>query len=286
MRTIDIVCPIYKNLDQLERLYSLLQKQVDVEIANYVFPLTISDDKELDEKIKAFLKEHNIIYFEVTKDEFSHSLTREKAIRDYCKSDVVVLCSQDVIFFEEHALSRISKAINDEVVYAYGKQICTKKTIERYIREKNYPKESQIISSDDIEKLQLMAFFASDAFSALNRKVFVKINGYQGYNVMMAEDMLYSKFVLDAGYKKAYVAEAVVEHSHKFTLKQLYNRYYETGKFHKEVNLFNQYKAEDSGLKLAMYVLGQALKHFNIPVLFRWLPDMSARYLGMRKGKK
>ena len=286
MRTIDIVCPIYKNFDQLERLYSLLQKQVDVEIANYVFPLTISDDKEVDEKIKTFLKEHNIIYFEVTKDEFSHSLTREKAIRDYCKSDVVVLCSQDVIFFEEHALSRISEAINDEVVYAYGKQICTKKTIERYIREKNYPKESQIISSDDIEKLQLMAFFASDAFSALNRKVFIKINGYQGYNVMMAEDMLYSKFVLDAGYKKAYVAEAEVEHSHKFTLKQLYNRYYETGKFHKEVNLFNQYKAEDSGLKLAMYVLGQALKHFNIPVLFRWLPDMSARYLGMRKGKK
>ena len=286
MRTIDIVCPIYKNFDQLERLYSLLQKQVDVEIANYVFPLTISDDKEVDEKIKAFLKEHNIIYFEVTKDEFSHSLTREKAIRDYCKSDVVVLCSQDVIFFEEHALSRISEAINDEVVYAYGKQICTKKTIEKYIREKNYPKESQIISSDDIEKLQLMAFFASDAFSALNRKVFIKINGYQGYNVMMAEDMLYSKFVLDAGYKKAYVAEAEVEHSHKFTLKQLYNRYYETGKFHKEVNLFNQYKAEDSGLKLAMYVLGQALKHFNIPVLFRWLPDMSARYLGMRKGKK
>lgn len=286
MRTIDIVCPIYKNFDQLERLYSLLQKQVDVEIANYVFPLTISDDKEVDEKIKAFLKEHNIIYFEVAKDEFSHSLTREKAIRDYCKSDVVVLCSQDVIFFEEHALSRISEAINDEVVYAYGKQICTKKTIERYIREKNYPKENQIISSDDIEKLQLMAFFASDAFSALNRKVFIKINGYQGYNVMMAEDMLYSKFVLDAGYKKAYVAEAEVEHSHKFTLKQLYNRYYETGKFHKEVNLFNQYKAEDSGLKLAMYVLGQALKHFNIPVLFRWLPDMSARYLGMRKGKK
>ena len=285
MRTVDIVCPIYKNLEQLERLYNGLQSQVDVEIVNYVFPLTVSDDKEMDEKIKMFLKEHNIQYFEVTAEEFSHSLTRERAIRE-CKSDIVVLCSQDVIFFDEHALSGLAEAINDEVVYAYGKQICTKKTIERYIREKNYPKESRIIGSEDIEEMQLMAFFASDAFSALNRKVFIKINGYQGYNVMMAEDMLYSKFILDAGYKKAYVAEAQVEHSHKYTLKQLYKRYYETGKFHKEVNLFNQYKAEDSGFKLAMYVLGQALKHFNIPVLFRWLPDMAARYLGMRKGKK
>ena len=286
MKTVDIVCPIYRNFDELQRLYFGLEKQVDINIANYVFPLTISKDKEMDEKIKVFFKEHNIIYFEVSKDEFSHSLTREKAIKEYCKSDVVVLCSQDAIFFEEHALSNIANAIDDEVVYAYGKQICTNKTIERYIRQKNYPNESNIVSKDDIEKMQLMAFFASDAFSALNRNVFIKINGYQGYNVMMSEDMLYSKFVLDAGYKKAYVSEAQVEHSHKYTLKQLYKRYYETGKFHKEVNLFNQYKAEDSGFKLAMYVLGQALKHFNIPVLFRWLPDMTARYLGMRKGKK
>ena len=286
MRIIDVVCPIYQNYEQLERLYFALEKQVDVKIANYVFPLTLSDNELINEKIRSFFKEHNIVYFEVSKDEFSHSLTREKAIRDYCKSDVVVLCSQDVVFFEEHALARISDAINDEVAYAYGKQICTNKSIERYIRQKNYPKESNIVSSEDIEKMQLMAFFASDAFSALNRNVFIKVNGYQGYNVMMSEDMLYSKFVLDAGYKKAYVADAQVEHSHKYTLKQLYNRYYETGKFHKKVNLFNQYKAEDSGFKLAMYVLGQTLKHFNIPVLFRWLPDMSARYLGMRKGRK
>ena len=286
MRTIDVVCPIYENVEQLKRLYDALEKQANVKIANYVFPLTLSNDESINEEIRMFFKEHNITYFEVKKEEFSHSLTREKAIREYCKSDVVVLCSQDVIFFDENALNRITNVINDEVVYAYGRQICTNKTIERYIREKNYPKESNIVGSEDIEKMQLMVFFASDAFSALNREVFIKINGYQGYNVMMSEDMLYSKFLIDAGYKKAYVADAVVEHSHKYTLKQLYHRYYETGKFHKEVNLFNQYKAEDSGFKLAMYVLGQAFKHFNIPVLFRWLPDMTARYLGMRKGKK
>ena len=39
-------------------------------------------------------------------------------------------------------------------------------------------------------------------------------------------------------------------------------------------------------MKLALYVLKEALKHFDIPVLFRWLPDMSARYLGMKKGRK
>ena len=53
MKRIDVVCPIYKNYEQLERLYSLLEKQVDVKIANYVFPLTISEDEELNEKLKS-----------------------------------------------------------------------------------------------------------------------------------------------------------------------------------------------------------------------------------------
>ena len=284
--SVDIVCPIYKNYEQLVSLYEALNKQVDIKINKFVFPMTISGDIEIDNKIREFIKEKKITSFEVSKEEFSHSLTREKAIKEYCESELVVLCSQDVVFFEEHALSRIAASINEEVIYSYGRQICQNHSIERYIRKKNYPKKGYIVSKDDIERMQLMAFFASDAFSCSSRKHFLELNGYQGYDVMFAEDMLYSKFVLDAGYKKAYVEGAIVAHSHKFKLKELYNRYYETGKFHKEIGLFNQYKSTDSGMKLALYVLGQALIHFNIPVLFRWLPDMAARYLGMKKGKK
>jgi rhamnosyltransferase len=98
--------------------------------------------------------------------------------------------------------------------------------------------------------------------------------------------MLYSKIILDAGYKKKYCSDAVVEHSHKYTLKQLYKRYYDTGIFHSKVKVFDSYKSTDSGVKLALYVLKEALRHFDIPVLFRWLPDMIARYLGMNKGRK
>jgi hypothetical protein len=50
--------------------------------------------------------------------------------------------------------------------------------------------------------------------------------------------------------------------------------------------VFDSYKTTDSGLKLALYILKEALKHFDIPGLFRWLPDMTARYLGMKKGRK
>ena len=285
MVEIDIVCPIYKNFEQIKSLFESFKLQQGIKINDVVFPLTLSEE-DIDQEIINFLKENNIKYFTETKDTFSHSLTREKAIKEYCSSKIVVLCSQDIILVNENSIFNLVNEINDQVIYAFGRQICTNKSIEKYIRKKNYPENSYVVSKDDIENMQLMAFFASDAFSALNREMFLQLNGYQGYDIMMGEDMLYSKFILEAGYKKKYVAEAVVEHSHKYTLRQLYDRYYVTGKFHKEVGLFEGYKSTDSGMKLAFYVLKEALKHFDIPVLFRWLPDMSARYLGMRKGKK
>ena len=284
MLVVDVVCPLYKHLEQIKSLVEHLRLQKNVEIQNMVFPLTLSGEDE-DQQIMDFLKENSIQYFTETTETFSHSLTREKAIRE-CKNKLVVLVSQDVVLFDENALFNLASKIDDEYIYGFGRQICTNKSIEKYIRKKNYPEQSYTVSKDDIEKMQLMAFFTSDAFSCINRDKFIELDGYQGYNVMFAEDMLYSKFLLDAGYKKMYAADAVVEHSHKYTLKQLYKRYYETGKFHAEIKVFDQYKSIDSGMKLALYVLKEALKHFDIPVLFRWLPDMSARYLGMKKGRK
>ena len=284
MLELDVVCPIYRHLVQIKSLVDHLRLQKNVDIKNMVFPLTLSGEDE-DQQIMDFLEENNIQYFTETTETFSHSLTREKAIKK-CKSKLVILLSQDVILFDENALYNLASKIDDDYIYGFGRQICTNKSIEKYIRKKNYPEQNYTVSKEDIERMQLMAFFSSDAFSCINRDKFIELDGYQEYNIMFAEDMLYSKFLLDAGYKKVYAADAVVEHSHKYTLKQLYKRYYETGKFHAEIKVFDQYKSTDSGMKLALYVLKEALKHFDIPVLFRWLPDMSARYLGMRKGRK
>ena len=282
---IDTVCPVYKGFNYLEPLYNSFLTQKNVKINKIIFAITDSNDDEM-KNILDFVKEKNITSFIVKKEEFSHSLTREKAIKEYAESKIVVMISQDIKLTDDVVFYNLVKDVDDEIVYNFSRQICTNKSIEKYIRRKNYPKESYIVSNSDIEKMQLMAFFASDACSAYNRDIFIKLNGYAGYNVMMNEDQLYSKIILDAGYKKKYCADSVVEHSHKYKLKQLYKRYYDAGVFYSKVKVFDNYKSTDSGLKLALYILGQALKHFDIPVLFRWLPDMTSRYLGMKKGRK
>ena len=280
---IDIVCPLYEAENLIEVFLNRLIEQKGIEINKAVFPITESEGMS---KTAEIIEKFGFTWFSVSKEEFSHSLTREKAITEYCESDVVVLLSEDVVFQGDEAIKNLAEAVNEKTVYAYGKQICKKKSIEHYVRKKNYGEKSFTVSSEDVEKLQLKAFFASDAFSAYHRPTFIEIGGYDGVHMMMSEDMYYAKKIIDKGYAKAYVAEAVVEHSHKFTLKQLYNRYYATGKWFAEHPEFDGYKTTDSGLKLAFYVFGQALKHFNIPVLIKFIPNMLARLLGMKKGKK
>lgn len=286
MIKVDIVCPIYNGYDYLPSLFKSFYEQKYVTINKIVFPVTVTNDEQM-VKIRKFIEEKGICSFEVLKNDFSHSLTREKAIREFCESDIVIMLSQDVKLVNDMVFYNLTKDIYDKTtVYNYARQVCNNRTIEKYIRKKNYPEVSKIISKEDIEDMQLMAFFASDACSAYERNIFLELDGYNGYDVMMNEDQLYSKIVLDAGYKKKYCSDAIVEHSHKYTLKELYNRYYETGKFYKLVKIFDEYKSTNTGLNLALFVLKKAFVSFDIPVLFRWLPDMAVRYLGMRRGKK
>ena len=280
---IDVVCPLYQAEKEIEQIITNIKKQKEVEINKIIFPITISKDSE---KTIEFIKNASCTYFTVEKEDFSHSLTREKAMNEYCESDVVVMITQDAIVEDEYAFYYIASAVNKNVPYAYGKQISKKKNIEYYTRKKNYGEVSHQVESKDVEKMGLLAFFASDAFSAYYRPLFLEIGGYDSIPMMMNEDMYYAKKIIDKGYKKAYVAEAKVVHSHNFTLKQLYKRYYDTGVWFTEHSEFDNYNSTSSGLSLAFYVFRKALLHFNIPVLFRLIPDMLARYLGMKKGKK
>ena len=280
---IDIVCPLYKAEKIVSNIIDFLEKQKDIRIGRLVFPVTRTPDCEKTVKV---IEERGYSYFLVDKQDFSHSLTRERAIKDYCENDVVVMMSQDIRFLSEYSVSKLCESVKGQVVYAYGRQTAKKSTVEYYIREANYGGTSRKVSEADIESLQLKAFFSSDAFSAYNRTVFLALNGYDGKNMMMNEDMYYSRKVLLSGYEKAYVADAVVEHYHNYTLKTLYNRYYETGKWFHDFPEFKNYKAMATGGKLAKSVFKAALKDFNLPVLFKFLPNMAARYLGMKKGEK
>ena len=277
--TVDIICPLYNAERHVEKLHKSFEEQENVKINKINYIITKGKDNTI-EKVQNL----NCNYEIIEPTDFSHSLTREKqAFKS--KADIIVFVTQDVIIKRKDWLSNlVQPIINNECDASYSRQICDNNTIEKYTRESNYPKVSRIVSNADIDTLGLKAFFFSDASSAIKRKTFVKLNGYDGKKFPTNEDMYIAYKLITNGYKINYCADSEVIHSHKFTFRQQYKRYYDTGKFFKQNKFLNNYKVNKAGGNLAKYVLNRALKDKNWTVIVNFLPNMIARYVGMKMG--
>ena len=280
MKKIDIICPLYNAEEYIEGLHKsfLMQKKVKINKIRYV----LTESKDMTEK---YLIDNGIWYRKIKKSEFSHSLSREKEALE-SDSDILVFVTQDVVIDDELWLYNLVKDIGDNgIVAAYSRQLTKYNNIEKYTRESNYPAVSKVVSKDDIPKLGLKTFFFSDASSAIDAKIFKKLNGYDGKVLPTNEDMYIAYKIINNGYKIKYCAESVVHHSHNFTLKEVYKRYKLTGEFFKQNSYLDNYGTNKSGGGLAKYIFKRALQEKNFKVLLRFLPDMSVRFIGMKVGK-
>ncbi|NFR85893.1 MULTISPECIES: glycosyltransferase [unclassified Clostridium] len=280
---ISIICPIYNGQSYIEKLHNniLNQKLSDGQTLQIMYVLTRSSDKS-----EEILKKLNCNYTLIEPKDFSHSRTREM-MANKVSGDIIIFISQDVKMKNKLWLKNlVTPIINEECEASFSRQICENNSIEKYTREKNYPEESRIVSKKDIGKYGLLTFFYSDASSAVSTKVYKELNAYDGKDMPTNEDMYFAHKLIHAGYRIKYCANSEVYHSHDFTFKQLYNRYFDTGVFFKENSYLMKYKGNESGLTLAKYVFKRALEERNIKVAFSLLPNFGVRYIAMKRGQK
>lgn len=234
--TIDIICPLYNASEYINSLQKSIEEQSEYRnIKNIRYIITKGKDNtlELVENIKR--DKDKVIYKAIESKDFSHSLTREKEVKE-SKADIIVFISQDVKIIRKDWLEKLIKPIeNNEVDATYSRQICDdKKSIEYYTRQKNYPNNSKIKTKESIEELGMNTFFYSDASSAIKRETFEKLNGYDNKNLPTNEDMYIAYKLITNNYKIKYCADSQVVHSHNFSFKETFNRYKSYGKFLKQ----------------------------------------------------
>lgn len=278
---IEIICPLYNAEKFIKNLHHsfLIQKKIDDLRITYI--LTKGKDNT-----QSILDELGASYSVIEPFEFSHSLTREKAAMN-SKADIIVFVTQDVIIKRDDWLINLVDGIyKGKYAAAYSRQICTNNSIEKYTRENNYPQESFIVSKTDIEQKGLKTFFFSDASGAIDLKVFKQLNGYDSKNLPISEDMYFAYKLIMNGFKIGYCAESEVEHSHSFSFKELYDRYYLTGMFFAQNSYLGKFGTTESGMKMAFYVFTSAIKDRNFGALKDFFPNMIARYFGMKRGEK
>lgn len=278
---VSIICPLYNAESYLVNLHRSILNQENVDIESIKYILTESTDNTED-----ILKRINANYEKIRKEEFSHSLTREKAAIE-AEGDIIVFISQDIIIKDEYWLYNLTKdIIADNCEAAFSRQISKSSGIEKYIRNRNYPDKSRVVTKNDIEKLGLMTFFFSDSSSAVRKDIFINLHGYDKKKLMMNEDMYLAYKIIMGNYRIKYCSDSIIIHSHEFTSKQLYERYFNAGIFFADNAYLRKYDFKKSGFDLTKFVLKKILKHKDYKATFKLLPNFGIRFIGMKMGEK
>lgn len=277
---IEIICPLYNAEKYIKNLHTAIYKQKNVNIKKISYILTKSSDNT-----ESILKELVAEYTVLEKEEFSHSLSREN-IALKSESEILVFITQDIEITNDNWLYELTLPImENEAEAAFSRQISKYNNIEKYTREKNYPDSSYIVTKDNINQMGLKTFFFSDASSAIKTSTFKELKGYDSKKLPTSEDMYIAYKIITNGYRIKYCSKSIVYHSHNLTLKQLYKRYYDIGVFFKQNDYLDSYGTNSAGGSLAKYILTRALKEKNIKVIINFVPNMVARFMGMKMGR-
>ena len=279
--TIDVICPLYNAEQYLVKLNESILRQENVELNSVYYVLTESTDNT-----ENILKKIDASYVKISRNQFSHSLTREMMARQ-STADIIVFISQDIKIYRNDWLYYLTKDIcNGECEAAYSRQIAEKRNIEKYTREKNYGTKSFIKSKQDLDTMGLNTFFFSDASSAIKKEIFEKLNYYDGKHFSSNEDQYIAHKLIMSGYRIKYCADSEVIHSHDFNFMSLFKRYQDTGEFYRAEPYMNTYGTNSAGAGMAKYVLKRIIQDKNWEAAIEYIPNMTARFLGMKIKKR
>jgi rhamnosyltransferase len=165
----------------------------------------------------------------ISRNEFNHGATREKA-RKHIGSDIVVMMTQDAYPLNNTMLEHLVRPLlQGEASVSYARQIPHEGAdiFEGFPRFFNYPSVSHSRDIGDLKKYGVFTFFCSNSCAAYLNSALDEIGGIT--SILTHEDYFAVARLLQKGHRIAYVADAVVRHSHKYSLLQEFKRYFDAG---------------------------------------------------------
>ena len=211
--------------------FPLLLREIAGQQVTWTRKIIIDSGSQDDTLALARAYQYEIV--QVKPDEFNHGRTRQLGIEYVQDSvDLAVFVTQDIRFLAAGAAARLIEVFQEnQVGAAYGRQLPHQgaSLLAAQTRWFNYPAQSRVKSWEDRLWLGIKTPFLSDSFAAYRLSALQAVGGFP--RVIASEDMYVGAKLLQAGYKIAYAAEAVVAHSHEYTLRQEFKRYFDTGVF-------------------------------------------------------
>lgn len=249
-------------------------------------------DSESTDGTTQLAKSFSLEVLTIPRKNFNHGATRQLALETLMKTsplDVIIFLTQDVLLHDDESLAKLIKIFGEDksVGLAYGRQLphANATNEAKFLREFNYPAESQLRSFDDRKIFGIKTAFASNSFAAYRVAALKEVGGFPS-NVPLCEDMFVAAKMLMSGWKIFYAANAQVFHSHNYTAAQEFRRYVEIGKFHAQEPWIRETfgSAEGAGKKFVLMKLSALAKKNPLDCVGAIFRD-AAKFFGYRLGR-
>jgi rhamnosyltransferase len=179
-----------------------------------------------DDQTPEIVRKFPVKFVEVKADDYNYGKTRNQGVA-MTSGDLVVFMSTDVGIKDKTWLTSLTHHFDDpRVAGVYGRQIPWENAppVEQFFILYTYPARPVVY---DLKEGKLKkGFFFSNVNSAIRRSVWEQIKLPE---MIKGEDQEWGKRVLLAGYKIIYDNEAAVYHSHKYTLKAVFQNFFDSG---------------------------------------------------------
>lgn len=209
-------------------LHSIRQQQLQPD------RIVVVDSGSSDGSMATFSSAAGVRVMVIPAEQFNHGSTRQLVVDAVPEADVVFFLTQDAVLAGKDDFASLLACFRDENVgAAYGRQLPRRNAgaVEAHARLYNYPERSRVRSASDIPELGIKAAFLSNSFAAYRRSALQAVGGFPA-NVVLGEDTWVAARMLLQGWKIAYCAEARVFHSHDYSMRDEFRRYFDIGVFH------------------------------------------------------
>jgi rhamnosyltransferase len=279
-QNIGIIVPTYNGGEVWRKVANSLQSQ-----QSDFDKILIIDSGSSDNTVQ-IAKEAGFDVVNIQSSEFNHGATRNFGVH-LINCDIVFFLTQDAIP-EENAIKILSQVFkNSTIAVAYGCQLPhdNANPLAKHARLFNYKSDSYVYGIEDSRMHGIKTAFASNSFAAYRIDYFKQLGEFPT-NIILSEDMFFTAKAILAGYKVAYISDAIVKHSHNYSPVQEFKRYFDIGVFHcKESWLKESFGgAESEGLRFIISELSFLWKNKNL----LWMPiaviNDSFKILGYKLG--
>ncbi len=221
--SVSAVIPTLNAASRLDGLFDMLFNQEAVTPNKVILVDSMSTDGTQD--VASRYENVSVIPIE----NFSHGRARNMGAA-VATGDVVVLLTQDALPGDRRWLSKLLAPLDDpRVVATYSRQLPYEDAspMECYFLETRFPPGDPVRrDKGDKEELHLQDVFFSNVAAAIRRDILLKYPFDE--DLIMSEDQLFAKDIINAGYATVYVPDSLVYHSHNYSLSIALKRYFDS----------------------------------------------------------